>query len=59
MVYDWKKTVSKSWKYLCFYGIPTVVAYFLNAYPEIAGLTVGTLLTAGANWLKHRNKATF
>ncbi|KKN09353.1 hypothetical protein LCGC14_1047430 [marine sediment metagenome] len=54
MVYDVSKTIEKSWKYLLFFGIPTILAYFVNFYPSISGLTVGTIITALANWLKHK-----
>ncbi len=54
MAYDWKITIKKGVKYLLFYGVPGVIASFLQFYPEYSALTVGTLLTMSANWLKHK-----
>jgi len=57
--YEWKKTVSKSWKYLCFYGIPMLIAWSLNLSPEVIGLTTGTILTGLSDWFKHRDRIEF
>lgn len=55
MTYNWKITLWKGIKYGCFYGIPFLVASFINLYPEYAAMTVGSLLTMGVNYMKHRN----
>lgn len=49
-------TIEKALKTLLFYGVPFVIAEFLGAYPGIASLTVGSVLTAFANWVKQRSK---
>jgi hypothetical protein len=54
MAYDWKITLKKGVKYLCFYAVPWLISGFLTENPEMASLTVGTGLTMLANYLKHR-----
>lgn len=54
--YNWQLTLIKGLKYLAFYGLPWAILQWLQYNPEIGSLTVGTLLTMLANWLKHKNK---
>ena len=54
--YDVIITLKKALKYLLFYGIPLGIAAFVQFYPAISGLTIGTLLTMLANFIKNRNK---
>lgn len=55
MAYDYKTTLLKGLKGVLFYGVPAGIAYAVNFYPTISGLTVGTVATMFANWLKNKN----
>jgi len=53
-MYDYKKTIKKAVKYLVLVLLPILVDRFIVSYPEIAQLTVGGLLIAGIDYLKHK-----
>ena len=55
MAYDWKISVWKGIKGLLVYGIPFAITSFINFYPEISTLTIGSLLLAVNNAIKHWN----
>jgi len=52
--YNWKITLWKGIKYLLFYGAPWAIFAWLDFYPQYASLSIGTILTWIANWLKHK-----
>ncbi len=52
MQFSIKQMLQKMAKYLIFYGVPFLVAQWLQANPAIASLTVGTIMTGIMNWLK-------
>ncbi len=54
--YNWRITFKKGITYLLFYGVPGLIATFLDIYPEYSALTVGTLLVMFFNWRKNREK---
>lgn len=44
--------VLKGVKYVVLFGLPVLVDQLIVAYPDIAQLSVGSLLVMAANWLK-------
>lgn len=54
--YDVKKTIWKGIKYAVFYGVPMFFETLLKGNPGWASVTLGSLITMGVNWLKHRRK---
>lgn len=53
MKYDYKKTLIKALKYGVMFALPWAIDQFIVSYPQYAQLTVGAILVALANWLKH------
>ena len=51
--YQFKKTLEKGLKMLALYGVPYALSLLVTEYPEIASLTVGTLLTMLSNFVKN------
>lgn len=51
---DWKKTIWKVVQSALVFGLPIFITWLADFHPEIAGLTIGALLTGFLNWLKHR-----
>lgn len=51
-------TAGKLWKQLIIWGLPQLVALFLNVFSQYTEMTVGGLLslaaTAYLDWLKHK-----
>ena len=54
--YDWKKTILKGVVNFVYFAVPYGIASFLQFYPEIAALSVGTILTMVANVVKNYKK---
>lgn len=52
MKFSFKKMVLKGVKYVVLFGLPVLVDQLIVAYPDIAQLSVGSLLVMAANWLK-------
>ena len=46
--------LKKGLKYLLVFGLPFVIDQFVVSYPQVAQLSVGTLLVMGLNFLKVR-----
>jgi hypothetical protein len=52
--YDWKKSVVKGLQVAAFSGLPALIAYYMQANPALAAVTIGSLLTGLSNWLKFK-----
>lgn len=54
MKYSIKTTLLKMVKYFVAFLLPVLVDQFIVAYPQIAQLTVGTIILGILNWLKSK-----
>lgn len=54
MEFSYKKMALKGVKYFILFLLPVLVDNFIIKYPEIAQLTIGSLLVMLVNWLKNR-----
>lgn len=52
--YKVSKTITKGVRTFIWFALPWLVSMFIQEMPMIANLTIGSLLTMGANWLKHK-----
>ena len=52
--YDVKITGQKGLFSAVYFLVPLIIFKVLDFYPEVGTITVGAVLTAFANWLKHR-----
>ena len=52
--YSAKITGQKGMMSAIYFLVPLAIFKFLDFYPEAGTITVGALLTAFANWMKHR-----
>lgn len=52
--YEWRKTAIKVIKFMVLVGVPAGLNYFTVNYPQIANLTVSTILWGFYDYLKHK-----
>ena len=54
--YSLQTTIWKGIKYVLIFGVPYVIATWIELNPEISSLTVGFVLTAAINFIKNYHK---
>lgn len=59
MKYNWKLTVWKGVKVFILFILPWLVDQFIVAMPEVANITIGTLLVMLCNFLKMKAGVKF
>ena len=53
MANDWKKTLRKCAETFVCYGIPAFISWYVEYHPVVMTVTVGTILKAVADYLRH------